>query len=267
MLSARQHVLTFCRRNAFTKYGLAVILVAAAFVVTLLMPLREPAFYSFFLAAVAASGILAGWKSAILSTVLSAVSSNYFFVKPAYSFSFSDPDEVYRFAGFCGAAVLICVMSALLDTSSQALTAVHHKAKEAEDALARHANEGELLEQNAKFWTFEIDLERDSVHWTDVYNGIRVVRSQPLQSWLAQVHSDDRERVRGAIQEAFITGEFESKFRFYVRMGEDKPRSVLARARVVVRDGKSIILRGINVDLHTAADSPLSDSTDENARA
>lgn len=265
MLSSRQRMLAFCRRNTITKAATAFVLVGIAFVLTLLMPIRDPAFYSFFLAVIAATGILVGWKSAIFSTFLSALISSYFFVKPAYAFSFSDKDELYRFLGFCGAAVIICVMSALLETSTYELSVVNRKVQQAEDALVRHSNERELLEQSAKFWMFEIDLERDTVQWTDVYKGIRVARSHPFQSWLDQVHPDDRERVRMTVHEALISGEFESKFRFFVRMGEDKPHSVLGRARVVVRDGKSIILRGINVDLSTAEDSNLEVASSKSA--
>lgn len=252
MNKVRHQIFKVCQANVFARYGVAAILAATAAFITRLMPVHDTAFYSFFLAAIAGCGILAGWKSSLLCTVLSAVISDFFFVQPTYTFGFADSEELSRFLGFTAAALLICFMSALLNTSEVTLTKVYTKAQTAEDALARNSNERELLERSAKFWLFEINIERDVVQWTDVYNGIRVARTQPFQSWLEQVHPDDRQRVRNAIYDALISGEFESKFRFYVRQGEDSPRSVLARARVVVRDGKSIILRGINVDLNTS---------------
>jgi hypothetical protein len=255
MIIVRHPIVRLCRSNRYAKIGVAIGLATAAYLLTLLMPFRDPAYYSFFLAAVAACGILAGWKSALGCAALSGFISDLLLIQPRWSFWLNDPQDQSRFLGFCGAALLICLMSALLDTSEHALSKAAKKAQQAEDELVRHSNERELLEQSAKFWLFEIDLERDHVRWTDVYNGIRVARIQPFQSWLDQVHVDDRQRVKTAIQDALISGEFESKFRFFVRMGETSPRSVLARARVVVRDEKSIILRGINVDL-SVAESP-----------
>jgi K+-sensing histidine kinase KdpD len=258
MISAGIRIVGLCRKP-YGGIAVAILFAFAAFWLTFLLPARYPAYYSFFLAAVAVCGILAGSRSAAVCTVLSAIISSLYFIPPKWSFTLSDPEQASRFLGFCGAALIICFMSALLDSSRVALSKERSKAQEAEATLARHSDETELLERSAKFWLFEMDLERDCVKWTDVYNGIRVARTQPFQSWLEQVHEEDRERVRTAVQEALVSGELECKFRFFVRMGEESARTVLARARVVLRDGKSVILRGINVDLSTTeSDGPPS---------
>ena len=88
-------------------YGLAVELSALALVLMLLLrPLMEPSVFFLFHAAVAVSAIYGGLGPGLLATTLSALASNYFFLKP-YGELFSGPEEALRVAIFLVTGVMV----------------------------------------------------------------------------------------------------------------------------------------------------------------
>jgi diguanylate cyclase (GGDEF)-like protein len=88
-------------------YGLAVGLSALVLVLMVLSwPLLEPSVFFLFLAAVTISALYGGLGPGLTATVLSALASNYFFLKP-YSDPFGSPEEALRGGVFLAAGVMV----------------------------------------------------------------------------------------------------------------------------------------------------------------
>ena len=88
-------------------YGLAVALSVLALVLMLLLrPLMEHSVFFLFLAAVAVSAICGGLGSGLMATTLSALASNYFFLRP-YGELFSGPGVAFRLTIFLATGVMV----------------------------------------------------------------------------------------------------------------------------------------------------------------
>jgi diguanylate cyclase (GGDEF)-like protein len=89
-------------------YGLAVALSVLALVLMLLLrPLMEQSVFFLFLAAVAVSAIYGGLGPGLMATTLSALASNYFFLRPYGEELFSGPEVALRLTIFLATGVLI----------------------------------------------------------------------------------------------------------------------------------------------------------------
>src|SRR5215211_8183890 len=88
-------------------YGLAVGLSALALVLMLLSwPLMEPSVFFLFLAAVTISALYGGLGPGLAATALSALASNYFFLKPQFAL-FGSPEGALRLAIFLSTGVIV----------------------------------------------------------------------------------------------------------------------------------------------------------------
>ena len=88
-------------------YGFAVGLSALALVLMVISwPLMQPSVFFLFLAAVTISALYGGLGPGLTATVLSALASNYFFLKP-YSDLFGSPEEALRLGVFLAAGVMV----------------------------------------------------------------------------------------------------------------------------------------------------------------
>jgi diguanylate cyclase (GGDEF)-like protein len=88
-------------------YGLAVGLSALALVLMLLSwPLLEPSVFFLFLAAVTISALYGGLGPGLAATALSALASNYFFLKPQFAL-FDSPEGALRLAIFLSTGVIV----------------------------------------------------------------------------------------------------------------------------------------------------------------
>jgi len=88
-------------------YGLAVGLSALALILMLLLrPLMEHSIFFLFLAAVAISALYGGLGPGLVATLISALTANYFFLKPYYSL-ISGMEEALRLAIFLATGLII----------------------------------------------------------------------------------------------------------------------------------------------------------------
>jgi PAS domain S-box-containing protein len=76
------------RENPALRYGLALFFVMAALVANFMPIVGQRLPFFFFFAAVALTSRLCGFGPAVMTTVLSGVLANFFFLAPYYSFSF-----------------------------------------------------------------------------------------------------------------------------------------------------------------------------------
>ena len=88
-------------------YGLAVGLSALALLMMLLSwPLMEPSVFFLFLAAVTISALYGGLGPGLAATALSALASNFFFLKPQFAL-FGSPEGALRLAIFLSTGVIV----------------------------------------------------------------------------------------------------------------------------------------------------------------
>lgn len=100
------------RRPLWLPYALAVGLTVLAFVLTLFSPLQSGSPFLLFLGAVLVSALYGGWGPGLLSTVLSALFSAYFFLAPVHALSIASPDDILRFAIFLVLAIIVTGLTA-----------------------------------------------------------------------------------------------------------------------------------------------------------
>jgi C4-dicarboxylate-specific signal transduction histidine kinase len=142
---AAQRTMTKLTRLAVRAYGIALILVAAALVSTLLLRNLFPyPFLYLFFPAVMASAWIGGRAAGLFAVFLSTLGVGYFFVPPFYSFSINATDTTY-FAAFIVCALVASWVSASKKKSEEALT-------EARDLLEYRVSERttELRKSNAE---------------------------------------------------------------------------------------------------------------------
>jgi K+-sensing histidine kinase KdpD len=95
-----------------SRYLIAAILVGVAVLLTLLVPqLRENSPSLIFVAAVALTGWLGGFPAGLLAVGLSALTLDYLFMTPIYSFQCSKDDAV-RLGVFIGVAAITSYLTA-----------------------------------------------------------------------------------------------------------------------------------------------------------
>src|SRR6476659_6619859 len=88
-------------RSALIRYSVAVILCAAALIVSLIAaPFIKNVILIFFWPAVIGSAIIGGLGPGVFASVLSLVLADYFLIAPLKSFTLTDPAEVVPFIVF-----------------------------------------------------------------------------------------------------------------------------------------------------------------------
>jgi C4-dicarboxylate-specific signal transduction histidine kinase len=108
----RSNPLLWRKPPAIWSYGIAVLSVAAALIISQWPPLHlQTAPSSLFLCAVMFSAWLGGVGPGLLATVLSCLAFNYYFLEPLYSFAVKS-EEIPRFVIFAASALLAGSLSA-----------------------------------------------------------------------------------------------------------------------------------------------------------
>jgi PAS domain S-box-containing protein len=98
-------------RSAWSDYGFALLVTTAALLIQLAMaPLVQSTPFLLFVAAVMLSGWKGGWGPGLLSTGMSAVLTNYFFLPPRFSFSL-DPKDLFSIGLFLLISILVTLLN------------------------------------------------------------------------------------------------------------------------------------------------------------
>lgn len=142
-----QRLRQFNPRFEFSGYWLAVISVFVAFLVRLLIDpwLGDQMPYLTFVVAIAATGLYAGVRPAILSTVLGAVTAYFCFVPPRYKWGFAGASDAVGFAVYLSAAAGVVFLT----------LARNHAAAKAEESLKEQIEaERKLLDARSLLKSF-----------------------------------------------------------------------------------------------------------------
>jgi PAS domain S-box-containing protein len=118
--------------------------------------------------------------------------------------------------------------------------------------LLRTNNQRELALTAGRMGTFEVDLERELITWSDeIYQQVGVERTKPVMTVedVEQfIHPDDREGVRARRDEAYRAGQtYENEFRVVRPDGEI--RWLYVRAEALANGGKPARAYGVSMDI------------------
>jgi K+-sensing histidine kinase KdpD len=139
-------------RQALNTYGLPILTVGLALVLTLLLqPLLQLGYSLLFLAAVMVSAWYGGLKSGLIATFLAIICLSYFFIAPTYSIWISELNGVAWL-------VLFVVVSALISSLNEA-----RKRAEARLRLANKELEGRVAERTAELTESNKELQAEVV--------------------------------------------------------------------------------------------------------
>lgn len=101
-------------------YAIAFLTWAIALLFTwLLQPLMSPTIFALFYPAVMVSALEGGLRAGLLSIVLAAFATKYFFLPPLYSLAFTSPNTFFRFTLLVLVGFAIGLLSTALRTAKQ----------------------------------------------------------------------------------------------------------------------------------------------------
>src|SRR6267154_5950208 len=117
----RSNPLLWPKPSGIWNYGIAVLSVAAALIISQWQPLHlEAAPVSLFLCAVILSAWFGGVGPGLLATALSALAFNYYFLPPIYSLG-PKPEEIPRLVIFTVSALFVGLLSAAQRNATESL--------------------------------------------------------------------------------------------------------------------------------------------------
>jgi diguanylate cyclase (GGDEF)-like protein len=168
-------------------YGLAVVLSALALVLMLLLrPLMEHSVFFLFLAAVAVSAIYGGLGPGLMATTLSALASNYFFLRP-YGELFSGPEVGLRLTIFLATGVMV---SWLADGRKRA----EEHLRERNEDLQREVAQREALEKSLLYratYDYLTDLHNPASFYEHLSRALSLARRRGSKVAVMFVDLDD----------------------------------------------------------------------------
>ena len=225
---SRSNPLLWPKPNGIWGYGLAVLSVAAALVVSRMPAIHlQDAPVSLFLCAVILSAWFGGVWPGLLATAFSALAFNYYFLPPVYSLG-PKPDEIPRLVIFTVSALFVGALSAAQRNATDSLRSARDDLRETLQKLQRsyaelqtetlersHAeeslrqSEGYLAEaqrlSHTGSWASRPDKGEIRYMSAECYRvlGFDPRGGQPqYETFLQRVHPDDRARVREAVETA-----------------------------------------------------------------
>src|SRR5256712_1803798 len=143
--------------SLLTRYGLAAVLTALAILASLLLaPHWNPRHLLLpFYPAVMLSAWFGGFGPGLLTTLLSALAMDYFWLPPTFAFGMREPGDLIGFVLFLGVGLLISVLDARLlraqrhaEAAAAELRREVDERRKAEEAAAKLAKLAEELESS-----------------------------------------------------------------------------------------------------------------------
>jgi two-component system cell cycle sensor histidine kinase/response regulator CckA len=123
--------------------------------------------------------------------------------------------------------------------------------KAQENALARSEERFRLAQEGARIGTWDVDVATGMTTWSD---GLRALcgfgpdHPAGLDGLEPLLHPDDRERVRGAAEEAYRDG-IPLELEYRVMRPDGKVQWILGRSASLYADGKLVRVLGVAVDI------------------
>jgi PAS domain S-box-containing protein len=242
----RSNPLLWRKPPAIWGYGIAILLVAAAVIIS-----RWPALHlqtapsSLFLCAILLSAWFGGVGPGMLATTLGALAFYYYFLPPEYSM-IAKPGQIPRFAIFVVAALSVGALSAAQRSATESLRRTRdyltetvkelQRTNEALQVESRERKRGEQGLRESEAYLAEAQRLSHSGSWAwspgsnirywseecyhlqgfDPLDGI-----PPFETFFARVHREDQAKTRAALDRAGREkAEFELEYRLVLPGGE-----------------------------------------------
>jgi PAS domain S-box-containing protein len=181
-------------RRGAVRYLLAILAPAAvACVMQLTWPFFEPAPTSPFLTAVMLCAWYGGLGPGLLSMLVSFLLANYFFIEPYFSMSMpTRGDLVYL--------VTLVTVGSAISALSESMHKARRRAESSLEATRRSEERYRSLVNTTSQVVWDMDAGGQAVADVPAWREITGQSFEEMKGagWIAALHSDDRDRVRGA---------------------------------------------------------------------
>ena len=208
--------------------------------------------FTFFYAAIAASGWLGGFGPGLLATLLASLSARYFFLLPRYSLSVSSSINAARVGLFILEGILISLVSAKYPKArriaSHAIDQMRQHAQRArrsiEDIRALRLTTGDVI------WEWDTAGNRMVRGATEMERPETSTATMTLGAWLQQIHPEDRSAVAASLTDALRHGRDEWLCE-YRRLRPGGALANIAEHAYIIRDahGNPVRLVGRSADI------------------
>jgi len=208
------------RRSQLRRYGIAVLTVALALMLTLWLnhwvAMTSSPFLMFF-GAVMVSAWYGGTNSGLLATALSALISAYFFLDPVYSLDLNLTKSV-RLLLFVLQGILISILCGALHNSNQRLKESLVKVQVSTEELRQSEERFSQLAAHIQdvFWILE-PQSYQVIYVSPAYEKIWGRSGESLKKnyreWFEAIHALDQERVEAAFFKNVNNGKYDEEYR------------------------------------------------------
>ena len=272
---SRFNPLLWPKPPAIWSYGIAVLSVAAALVITRWPPLRlhdSPA--SLFLCAVMFSAWFGGVGPGLLAAAVSALSFDYYFLSPMHTLLVR-PEQIPRFAMFTVSALFVSALGAAQRSASESLriardylTETIKELQKSNEALQAESQERMHVENRLRRTERYLAGAQRLSHtgsWASIpANGeIRYLSEEcfrvlgfdpqggqlPYEMFFQSIHLDDQSRVRHAVETAELEkSDFEMDYRIIHPGGETRDIHVVGHP-ILSSSGDFVEFVGTVIDI------------------
>jgi PAS domain S-box-containing protein len=229
-------------------YAVAVLSVVVATVLTqLLYSLIAPVSFSLFYAAIAITAWFGGTRPGLLATLLSLLSSDYFFLPSASSLPITDPTRLLRLSLIATVSFLInYLISELRNTQHQIQQISDRRLQEREEQLRFAIYAARIGMWNWNLITGEITWNPEHEQLLDFAPNTFDGRFETFES---RIHPDDREKLNQAVQTA-IQEHSIYKHEYRILWGDGSIHWVEGRGQTFYdKTGKPIRMTGTLMDI------------------
>jgi PAS domain S-box-containing protein len=242
------------------RYGAAVISTAAALALrSALTPVIEEdvPFITMF-PAIVFSAMFGGFGAGLATTLLGALTINFFIMFPQNALAFSHPRDVVQMSLFVATGVFI---SWLAGERKRA----HSLLRLAQSESERSENRSQLAQKFTGVGIWEWDLKTGKVEWSEgIYQllGLEIgAQEATLENWLDYMLPEDREPSMAKVRKAIAEGGDEFYHEFRIRRPDGALRWIASQGQIIRGDGTdnaaAARLFGVNYDITARKESEL----------
>lgn len=207
------------RRKLLAEIAFGVAASAIAFLATWTLSLViGETYFDLIAAAIALVCWRRGWRTGVASAI-TGLAAVLFLLPPVFSMRIDSASDAITVSAFAVMSAVICVLAHGSDRSTRRLNVVETKWRDSEQWL-------QAAQQFTRFWTWELDRDRKLLKWANPYGELKSQEYAPLDSCLAHIHPQDRERCRAAFTKAAEGDSLALDFRMNGPSGE---RHLIAR--------------------------------------
>jgi PAS domain S-box-containing protein len=226
--------------------------------------------FTFFYAAIAASGWLGGFGPGLVATLLASLAARYFFLIPRYSLHVSSSINAARVGLFMLEGILISGLSATYPKArriaSEAIEQIRHYSQRTrrsmEDIRALRLTTKDVI------WEWDTAANRMVRGTTEIERAETSTATMTLGSWLQQVHPEDRSAVASSLNSAMREGR-EEWLCEYRKLRPGGASANISDRAYIIRDstGNPVRLVGRSADITESKQAALTHGADRKYRA